>query len=123
MKKTQPLILAVLFSCSLFAQPPHINTNKEAVINSVDKHFDVMRTLSDRIWSYEEIAFQEIRSSKDLQEYARSNGFEVTTNIGDIPTAFTAEFGSGSPVIGILGEFDALPGLSTKNSAVQRAFE
>ncbi|MCB0688177.1 MAG: amidohydrolase, partial [Saprospiraceae bacterium] len=64
--------------------------------------------------SYEEIAFQEENSSRDLSGYAEKQGFRVTRGVGEIPTAFTAEFGSGKPVIGILGEFDALPGLSQK---------
>lgn len=98
----------------LNGQMRHENQNKAAVIESVDSHFEALRSLSDKIWSYEEIAFQEEKSAKDLSDFAEQQGFKVTRNIGDMPTAFTAEFGSGSPVIGILGEFDALPGLSQK---------
>ena len=100
------------FSCLLIGQEQHSNANKQAVINSVENQFEALRGLSDRIWSYEEIAFQETKSAKDLADYARANGFTVKEGIGEIPTAFTAEYGSGKPVIGILGEFDALPGLS-----------
>ena len=75
----------------------HENQNKAAVIESVDSHFEALRSLSDRIWSYEEIAFQEEKSAKDLSDFAEQQGFKVTRNIGDIPTAFTAEYGSGSP--------------------------
>lgn len=99
---------------SLNAQKGHTNAKKQAVIDNVDAQFAELRALSDRIWSYEEVAFEETRSSADLKEYARQNGFSITENIGDIPTAFVAEYGSGKPVIGILGEFDALPGLSQK---------
>ena len=98
----------------LFCQLGHENQNKQAVINSVNAQFDDLRDLSDRIWSYEEIAFEETRSAADLVSYAKSNGFKVTTGIGEMPTAFVAEYGSGEPIIGILGEFDALPGLSQK---------
>ena len=114
MKKQYLLLLTIFTLCNLAAQKPHQNANKEAVINSVEKHFAELTNLSDRIWSYEEIAFQEVQSSKDLSDYAESKGFKVTKGIGEIPTAFIAEYGSGSPVIGILGEFDALPGLSQK---------
>lgn len=108
------LCLLMLFAyANVWAQPP-VNPNKEAVIQSIEEQFDDLRDLSDRIWSYEEIAFQEFKSSEDLAKYAESKGFKVTKGIGEIPTAFTAEYGSGSPVIGILGEFDALPGLSQK---------
>jgi len=95
------------------AQPSE-NLQKQAVIKSIEKQFDELRDLSDRIWSYEEIAFEEVKSAEDLSNYAEMNGFRVKRDIGGIPTAFTAEYGSGSPVIGILGEFDALPGLSQK---------
>jgi len=114
MRKISFILIFALFQLNGWAQTPHKNAKKQAVINSVEKQFNDLRTLSDRIWSYEEIAFQEVKSSKDLMEYAKAQGFTVKSNIGDIPTAFTAEFGSGKPVIGILGEFDALPGLSQK---------
>ncbi|WP_116107924.1 amidohydrolase [Lewinella sp. IMCC34191] len=85
---------------------------KQAVKQSIDDQYASLTELSDKIWSYEEIAFQESQSAEALKQYARDNGFTIEENIGGIPTAFTAEYGSGKPVIGILGEFDALPGLS-----------
>lgn len=112
--RTLTILLLLMASTSLSGQLRHENQNKAAVIESINVQFDELRALSDRIWSYEEIAFQETKSARDLSEYAESQGFKVTRNIGDIPTAFTAEYGSGAPVIGILGEFDALPGLSQK---------
>ena len=114
MKKHFLLVFAFFIIANLSAQKPHKNANKQACIHSVEKHFSELTDLSDRIWSFEEIAFQEKQSSKALSDYAESKGFKVTKNIGDIPTAFVAEYGSGTPVIGILGEFDALPGLSQK---------
>ncbi|MFC3414646.1 amidohydrolase [Algoriphagus hitonicola] len=85
---------------------------KEEVKSSIDNRFAELTDLSDRIWSFEEIAFQETQSSAALSDYAEELGFKVTRGVAEIPTAFVAEYGSGSPVIGILGEFDALPGLS-----------
>lgn len=85
---------------------------KAEIIASVDQRFDALTDLSDKIWSFEEIAFQEIKSAAALSDYAESLGFKVTRGVAGIPTAFVAEYGSGSPIIGILGEFDALPGLS-----------
>lgn len=110
------LVISILMVpiTGLFCQLGHENQNKQAVINSVNEQFEDLRDLSDRIWSYEEIAFEETRSSADLVSYAESKGFRVTRGIGEMPTAFVAEYGSGDPVIGILGEFDALPGLSQK---------
>ncbi|WP_192349845.1 amidohydrolase [Algoriphagus sp. Y33] len=85
---------------------------KAEVVNSVDSRFEALTDLSDKIWSFEEIAFQETQSAAALSDYAESLGFKVTRGVAEIPTAFVAEYGSGSPIIGILGEFDALPGLS-----------
>lgn len=90
------------------------NKNKQAVIASIEGKYQALTDLSDKIWSYEEIAFEETQSAKALSDYAEANGFTVKRGVADIPTAFVAEYGSGSPIIGILGEFDALPGLSQK---------
>lgn len=105
-----PLLL--LLSISLSAQK--ISKNKTAVISSVENHKDELINLSDKIWAAAEIAFQEDQSSKFLADYAEANGFRVTRGVAETPTAFIAEYGSGKPIIGILGEFDALPGLSQK---------
>lgn len=104
----------LLVSHVLFAQSINFADKKEKVIASVEKHYDQLTDLSDKIWSFEEIAFQETKSAKALADFAEANGMRVKRGVAEIPTAFTAEFGSGSPIIGILGEFDALPGLSQK---------
>jgi aminobenzoyl-glutamate utilization protein B len=111
------ILTTLLMSCVLFSyaqKKPKINANKKAVMASVENKMDQLTELSDKIWAYEEIAFQEVQSSQALSDYAESQGFRVTRGVAGIPTAFTAEYGSGEPVIGILGEFDALPGLSQK---------
>ncbi|MES1216788.1 MAG: amidohydrolase [Bacteroidota bacterium] len=96
------------------SKTPPVNAEKQAVLASVAKHEKELIEISDKIWGYAEIAMRENKSAKLLSEYAESQGFKVTRNIAKIPTAFIAEYGSGKPVIGILGEFDALPGLSQK---------
>lgn len=88
--------------------------NKEAIIKSIEKHQQELISISDKIWAYAETALQETKSAKELADYAESQGFLVKRNIAGMPTAFTAEFGSGQPIIGIMGEFDALPGISQK---------
>lgn len=72
-----------------------------------------------KIWNWAELGYQEQKSSRLLSDLLESRGFRVTRGVANIPTAFTAEFGSGKPVIGILGEYDALPGLSQKATAQQ----
>ena len=107
------LVLATIstgfFSTTLAAAD---NPRKAKVIASVDAQADGLADLSDEIWRYAEIAFRESRSSDALVRHAEAHGFRVMRGTGDIPTAFVAEYGSGKPVIGIMGEFDALPGLS-----------
>ncbi len=93
-------------------QAPVITSNKKAVIQAVDNHAAELISVSDKIWAAEETAFNELQSSKLLADYAEANGFKVERGVAEMPTAFVATYGSGSPVIGILGEFDALPGLS-----------
>ena len=109
------LTIGLLFSLGANAQkkPAFINTKQKAIA-SLDGKYDELTTLSDKIWSYEEIAFQEKKSAAALIEYAEANGFKVTKGVAEIPTAFVAEYGSGRPIIGIMGEFDGLPGLSQK---------
>ena len=108
------LFVALLCSCSVAQKSVKDNNNKKSVIEHVERNYEQLTQLSDKIWSYEEIAFKETQSSAALAEYARNNGFKVTEGVGEIPTALVAEYGSGKPIIGILGEFDALPGLSQK---------
>ena len=110
-------LLTALLPLAVSAQK--ISKNKKGVIASIENHREELIELSDKIWSFEEVAFEEVQSAKALADYAASQGFVVERGVADIPTAFTATYGSGSPVIGILGEFDALPGLSQKTEPVK----
>ncbi|WP_455170370.1 amidohydrolase [Aegicerativicinus sediminis] len=103
-----------LMGCLSFAQTKKINNSKKSVIASVENHKSKLINISDEIWSLAETAFEENQSSKVLSDYAESQGFKVERGVANEPTAFVATYGSGKPVIGILGEFDALPGLSQK---------
>ncbi|MCW3117039.1 MAG: amidohydrolase, partial [Chitinophagaceae bacterium] len=100
-----------------------MNAEKKAVLASVMKHERELIEISDKIWGYAEIAMKEKQSAKVLSDYAETQGFNVTRNIAKIPTAFIAEYGSGKPIIGILGEFDALPGLSQKAQPTKEPFK
>jgi aminobenzoyl-glutamate utilization protein B len=70
--------------------------------------------ISDAIWNYAELGMQEFKSSAILIKTLEEEGFKVEKGVAGMPTCFVATWGSGKPVIGILGEFDALPGLSQK---------
>lgn len=68
--------------------------------------------IAHTIWGFAEMGYQEKQSSALLQKTLKDEGFTITAGVAEIPTAFIAEYGSGSPIIAILGEYDALPGLS-----------
>lgn len=95
-------------------QAQRMSKTKKAVVASVEAHKEALIGISDSIWAVAETAFDEDISSKLLADYAEENGFKVERGVAGMPTAFTATYGSGSPVISILGEFDALPGISQK---------
>ncbi len=110
MKKFSTLLLLGLVSLNVSAQK--MSKDKKAVVASVEKHKENLIQISDSIWTLAETAFEESISSELLADYAEKNGMTVTRGVADIPTAFIATYGSGKPVISVLGEFDALPGLS-----------
>src|SRR6195952_4114133 len=68
--------------------------------------------LADRVWAMPEVCYTEARSSAEHLAELRHQGFRITENVADIPTALIGEWGEGGPVIAFLGEYDALPGLS-----------
>jgi len=113
MKRTALLPLLIILFFTTHSQNK-FSANKQAVINSIEKHKDELIKLSDQVWSFAESALKEKQSSKVLADYAELQGFKVTRGVAAMPTAFIAEFGTGKPIIGIMGEFDALPGLSQK---------
>lgn len=91
---------------------------KQAMFDFIDKNEHILNEMSDTIWEYAEIAMQEVKSSKLQREFMASRGFTIR-DIPNIPTAFIAEIGSGKPILGILGEYDALAGLSQKVASVR----
>jgi len=114
MKIKFTLIIAFsLVITTSFAQHK-MNKTKEAIIASVEKHEANLIKISDEIWALAETAFEENKSSKLLADYAEKQGFNVERGAAGMPTAFVGTYGSGSPVISVLGEFDALPGISQK---------
>lgn len=86
--------------------------NKEAVMQMLDERKEEFADIAHQIWEWAELGYQEEQSSGLLQQTMEAAGFTVEAGIADIPTAFVASYGSGKPVIGIMAEFDALPGVS-----------
>ena len=98
-----------------------IKSIKNEIKSSVENQRNALIKVSDAIWEAAETSLEEFESSKLLKDYARQNGFEITENVANIPTAFMAKYGSGKPVIGILGEFDANAGISQKRQPTKEA--
>ena len=82
---------------------------KDKIAAVVDARSDSLKSLARAIFSYEETAFQEVRSSRALADYLEKAGFEVEWGMAGMETAFVARYGRGRPHIGLMGEYDALP--------------
>lgn len=107
------LVIFLMFS-NLIVSQKNLNKTKTHLIKSIEFHEKELIKISDAIWANAETAFEEYKSSELLADYAEKNGFNVQRGVAGMPTAFVATYGSGSPVISVLGEFDALPGISQK---------
>jgi len=100
-------IILSLFNFLLVSQ-----TAKQKAIKGLESKAALYGQISKKIWGFAEVGYKEKQSSNLLQETLKNAGFSVESGVAEIPTAFVASFGSGSPVIGIMAEYDALPGMS-----------
>ena len=112
------VLVLLLLASPLFADVKFAD-DKKAAVATIENNATEMTALSDKVWGYAETALRETQSAKALADYAEAKGFRVTRGVANMPTAFVAEFGSGAPVIGIMGEYDALPGISQKSQATK----
>jgi aminobenzoyl-glutamate utilization protein B len=110
----KPLAITALWAQSVSAQL------KEDVIRGIDALSDEYASIAQRIWDYAEVGYLETRSSELLQSTLRDAGFALQAGVASMPTAFVASYGSGKPILGILAEFDALPGISQDRSPERR---
>jgi aminobenzoyl-glutamate utilization protein B len=106
-------VAAVLLSSPASAQD-RAKTFKNEAVAWIEQNKETLDQAAQHIWEYAETALLEYKSSAELAAFLEKNGFEVQRGVADLPTAFVATHGSGKPVIGILGEYDALPGLSQR---------
>lgn len=97
--------------------------HEQIAINWISQNQDKLFEASRHIWHYAELGLQEHQSSKLLSDILRKEGFSIKMGVAGMPTAFVATWGNGKPTIGILGEYDALPGLSQKVSGVKEPLE
>ena len=96
----------------LFMVSLHGQVKYSKILDDIDSQKDKYAAVAQQIWSFAEMGYQEEQSSALLQKTLESEGFSIEKGVAEIPTAFVATYGSGAPVIAILGEYDALPGLS-----------
>ena len=111
-------LLLLLFIPPVLSQKK-IPKNKKIIVNSIEEKKEKLIEISDNIWEAAELSLREFKSSKYLSDYAEENGFKVEKGVAGIPTAFTASYGSGRPIIGIMGEFDANAGISQKKQPIK----
>jgi aminobenzoyl-glutamate utilization protein B len=114
-----PAALLVSFCATTCAQAQTSAADRAEVLKLVDAHAASYKQVSKQIWEFAELGYHETKSSTLLQDQLKAAGFRVQAGVADEPTGFIASYGSGSPVIAILGEFDALPGLSQQVAATR----
>jgi aminobenzoyl-glutamate utilization protein B len=114
------IVLINVFSFQLLAQKNSKIKANDALKNesatTIQAGYDAYKKIALNIWDYAELGYKENKSSTLLQTTLKDNGFTVEAGVAGMPTAFVATYGSGSPVIGVLAEYDALPGISQDNS-------
>ena len=121
------LMSCFLFALSAVAQKKNVKNPvdgiKEQAKADIQSKYNEYKDIALQIWNYAEVGYKEVKSSALLQKTLSDNGFDVKAGVADIPTAFVATYGSGSPVIGILAEFDALPGLAQEATPEKKSIE
>ncbi|OYR46451.1 amidohydrolase [Halorubrum sp. Hd13] len=95
----------------------------DAIVESVESRRDRLTDLALDIWDHPQTAFEETYAAGRLVEALEERGFDVDVGVGGIETAFVARYGDGDPVVGTMGEYDALPGLSQRVSATREPVE
>ena len=122
MNRSLSFLLAVLVAAApLAAQRGTAPDRTGTMLKALDSRAPHYAEIAKQIWSFAELGYQETKSSALLAGELEQAGFTVRRGVAGEPTAFIAEYGSGKPVIGIMGEFDALPGLSQEASPTQKA--
>lgn len=98
-------------------------SGQEVALSSLENGASRYAAVAQEIWQLAEVGYQEHQSAARLQTLLGDAGFEIEAGVAGIPTAFVASFGEGKPVIGVMGEYDALPGISQAASAERQVVE
>ncbi len=115
----------VCMAITVYAQTKTSATQniKDQTLASIQAKNGIYKSTALQIWNYAELGYKETQSSALLQKLLKENGFAVEAGVAGIPTAFVATYGSGKPVIGILAEYDALPGLAQEAIPEKKTIE
>lgn len=113
------LLLTVCF-CLCTSGGTNAQDIKESVLAHIDSHSAKYGAIAQEIWDLAELGYMEEKSSELLQTTLSESGFHVEAGVAEIPTAFIASYGSGNPVIAILAEYDALPGITQDRVPVRQ---
>jgi aminobenzoyl-glutamate utilization protein B len=108
------LVFYILLSGGAFSQKTDTAKMKMDALIGIQAKYEEYKNIALDIWKFAEVGFKEVKSSALLQKTLRENGFQLKAGIAGMPTAFVASYGTGKPVIAILAEYDALPGLAQK---------
>lgn len=108
----KPLFSLTLLLFLVFHSLDSYSQKEDLALKHIDANTAMYAEAAMQIWNFAELGYQEYQSSALLQKTLKDAGFTITSGVAGMPTAFIAEYGSGQPIIGILGEYDALPGLS-----------
>lgn len=122
MKLIFTYIICATIAVNCFAQTKNSKSSdalKNESAASIQTGYDDYKKIALSIWDYAELGYKENKSSALLQNTLKDNGFSLEQGVGGMPTAFVATYGSGAPVIAILAEYDALPGLSQDKSSIK----
>ena len=110
-----------LLALTALCRQTQAQDERAALLKQMDAQAQKYGALSRQIWDEPEVGYKEHKSAALLKAELRAAGFTLQENVADIPTAFVASYGSGQPIIGIIGEYDALPGLSQVEAAEKKA--
>ena len=97
-----------------------MNHQKSQALDAIDRNRELLCRVSDQLWEHPEVGFHEKYAAELYCDTLEALGFQVERNLAGIPTAFSGTYGNDGPVIGFLGEFDALPGLSQVEAALEK---
>jgi aminobenzoyl-glutamate utilization protein B len=116
MRNAARLLVLMLFPALVRAQnpDPRIDRLKSELAKAIDGKAKLAQQMVDQVFSFGELGMQEVETSKYLADILEKNGFTVTRGVAGIPTAWTARWGNGSPVIALGSDIDGIPQANQK---------